>query len=475
MALAGPRLDRPSAIGDEGHPRTASLWLASLVVAVLVGVSGVVLGWPSLLPSLATLVGVTVVGVALLDRNRFIKLFAGHTLLILFGSVLVLIVVVAPFVDWVGLAVSGFSIALFGIAITWADVGDRDGLKRATVASVSGYVAMWMWLVALSVLVVVLWLTWVALSILVDASSPGAAVVSFLFVLGCSTIAIRLSLRWLPIRQLTPHNRRPVIEERLKKTRILILVLVIVLAGCFVTSALLWWWGWFAMLTLRMPVLADVFVALSSRWIVGPILAVGTLSLLVGAFAVLLRQFTRSTDVVSARRVSAGLTGLVLVLILIVSVLLTTSFVGILVLVVMLIAPVLLSVVLAVGMASIELGVLPDRAGGLAITAAGLVLAAIGFVNGPSVLVFACVAGATLVWDVSSFGLGLTAELGHLPKTRRLELFHAVLALGIAVIATIVAVGLDLLRTSVFAETGGTPALLVVALGALILLIPLRG
>jgi hypothetical protein len=477
MALAGPRLDRPSAIGDEGRPRGVSLGIASLVIAGIVGISGALLEWPSLLPFLATFVGATATGVALLNRNTFIEQCAGHIMLVVFGGLLVLLAIVAPFVNWVGLALGGFILALFGITITWADVGDRDGLKRATKASGLSYVAMWGWLVVLSMVAIGLWLTWAVLSALTETSSPGAAITGFLFVVCYSAIAVRLSLRWLPIQELAPRDRRPAIEERLAviKGATLMTAIVSVAAGSLAIVALLL--GWFTELTLRSQLLADVFVAFSSRWIIGPIVVVGTLSLLAGALAVMLRRLTRSTDVTSTRRVSAGVAGLALLLLLLVSFVVTAVAprIGLLIGLSTITGPLLLTIVLAIGLAGMNVGLLPDRAGGPAIAAAGLVLAAVGFVNGPSVLVFACVAGAVLVWDVSSFGLGLTAELGHLPETRRLELFHALIALGIAVVATLVVVVLDLLRTSVFAGIGGTLALLVLALGALILLIPLRG
>lgn len=479
MALSGPRLDRPSAIGDEGRPRAASLWIASFVVCALVGVCGVLMDWPSLLPSLATIVGTTAAGVALLQRDRFVELLVGQAMLVGFGSVLALIVFVAPIVDRVGLAGSGFAVALFGIAIAWADVGNRDGLKRAATASALSFAAMWLWIFVLAVGFLVLAVVWASLSGIVDQSSPVAAVVGFAFVTGCSAIVVRLSLRWLPVLELAPRDRRSAVEAHLAAIRRATLLTTIASIGLFVIGGLLWAGDWFGPLDRRLPLLGDALVALSSPWIVGPIAAVGTVSLLAGILAVSLRWLANSTDATSARRVSAGLVGLPLALLVflgtIVAATLTSVYVGLLVVAATVLGPLLLALAFGTGLAGVSLGLVPDRAGGPAIAAAGLVIAAVGFGNGPPPLVFACVAGALLVWDVSAFGLGLTAELGHVPETRRLELFHGVIAVGIAALAAGVAIGLDLVRTSTAAGIGGTPALIAIALGALVLLIPLRG
>jgi hypothetical protein len=130
---------------------------------------------------------------------------------------------------------------------------------------------------------------------------------------------------------------------------------------------------------------------------------------------------------------------------------------------------------LVVGAASV--GLVPDRAGPGALAAGGLLVTAIGAGTSgvPPVLVFALVAGAMVVWDTATFGLGLTVELGHVPETRRLELVHAVVSVGLGAVAVLGLTGVEALRTAVAADVGGPAALVVAAVGVLLLLVPLRG
>jgi len=64
-----------------------------------------------------------------------------------------------------------------------------------------------------------------------------------------------------------------------------------------------------------------------------------------------------------------------------------------------------------------------------------------GLAGVPSVAVFACITAGMVAWDVSAFGLGVTADLGHIPETRRLELFHGLLGVGIGIVAVAVPLG----------------------------------
>ena len=57
----GPRLDRPSAVGDEGRPRATSLGVATGVVLVVVVATGVTLGDPTFFT-----------GTGLLDRKSVV-------------------------------------------------------------------------------------------------------------------------------------------------------------------------------------------------------------------------------------------------------------------------------------------------------------------------------------------------------------------------------------------------------------------
>jgi hypothetical protein len=132
----------------------------------------------------------------------------------------------------------------------------------------------------------------------------------------------------------------------------------------------------------------------------------------------------------------------------------------------------LLLLALAVTYAAAALAVIPDRAGAPAMTAAGLVLAAIPAASVSPALAVACVAVACLSWDLSTFGLGVTAELGHRPRVRRLELVHGLVAVAVGALAVGAVLGLASLRPVV--AGGPVPAVLVAA-GALLVAGTIRG
>ncbi|WP_265109108.1 hypothetical protein [Halosolutus halophilus] len=478
MSIAGPRLDRPSAIGDEGRPRAASLWLATLVIVALVGVAGVVLDQPSLVTTLALVVGMTVAGFGLLERDRagFGHLFVGHALLVTFGSATILLLVVAPFVTREGVAVSGFALALLGIGAAWADVGN-DGVKRSVEGAALTYASMLVAAFALGAIVAVGVVGRRSLELLIGESSPLLSLGGFLFVLGATAGAVLLALRWLPVLQLTRRDRRAAMERRLGTLRRLLLA--VLLGGPVVLVALivLGLGGWLTALPLSGPIVGPALAALSSWYVLGPSVAIAAGSVLAGLLAVLLRGLTRRFSTETTRRSAAITVGIALAVVAPIAILpyLFTPIVVGLVALTLGVGPIAFVVVVGCGVVAVWLGILPDRAGGPAIAAAGLVIAAIGLGRGHPALVFACIAGAAIVWDVSTFGLGVTGELGHIPETRRLELFHGVLAIGVGVAATLLAVGLETLRSGVFAGVGGTAAVAAVALGAIVLLLPLRG
>jgi len=218
-------------------------------------------------------------------------------------------------------------------------------------------------------------------------------------------------------------------------------------------------------------------VALSSWYVLAPLLAVAVGSLFAGLVAVVLRRLTRRTAPDATRRTAALVVGVVIVALTPIGflLLLVSPLVAWLLALVVGIGPLVFIILGGGGVLAGWGGLLPDRSGGPAIAATGLVIAAIGLGMHSPVLVFACIAGAVLVWDLATFGLGVTGELGHLPETRRLELFHGVVAVAVGGGAVLVTIGLETLRTGAFAGVGGTSALALVAVGALVLLLPLRG
>jgi tetrahydromethanopterin S-methyltransferase subunit F len=477
VSLAGPLLDRPSAVGDEGRPRAASLAVASVAVAALVGATGYLVGELNLLAGLATLTGLTAAGVGLLDRERFVHLFFGHALLTWFGWPLALLVVAAPLYDRIGLAVSGFAVALFALAATWADAADRRRLRSAVYAGGRTYVATWVWLAAAALSVTVVLMAVGSLSLAAGAATPATAGLGFAFVLICSAGAVVAGLRWLPVRELTPVAHRETVAARVAALRWVAVGAMVAGTAFGALVVVLGLAGSLANLTTRHPWLAAALQSLASWPVLGSLATVGGLVLLAGLLALLARSAAARTDPRSAGRLAAAAAGLPLAVAMVVAVLLVLQvpYIGWLLAPLALLSPLLVVLLAGVAFAAAELRLAPDRAGGPAMAAVGLLAAAVGAADGLPLLTFGCVAAACLVWDVSTYGLGITAELGRLPDTRRLELVHGVLSVGIAGVAIGVVAGLDLLRTGAVAGVGGALPALLASVGALLLVVPLRG
>ena len=477
MSLAGPLLDRPSAVGDEGRPRAASLAIASVAVAALVVVAGYLAGEWTLGLALASVTGFTPAGVALLDRERFTDLFFGHALLTWFGWPLSVLVVAGPLYGRAGVAVAGFAVAMFALAATWADAADREALRRAVYAGGRTYAAMWLWLVVGTLAASFLLVALGALSLAAGAATPVTAALGFCFVLVCAGGAVVVGLRWLPVRQLSPPDRREAMVAHAARVRAAAVGAMV--AGTLVGAAVVvgWLGGAFDGLSVRAPVVAAALEALASWAVVGPLGAVGGAVLLAGLCALVARSAAARTDPGSAARPAAVAAALPLAIAMVVvlAVALSMPIVGALLAPMALLSPLLVVLLLGVAYAAAESRLAPDRAGGPAMAAVGLLVAAVGAAPGSAPLAFACVAAACLVWDVSTYGLGITAELGRLPDTRRLELVHGVLSVGVATLAVLLVTGLDLLRTNSFGGVGGALPALVAGVGALLLVASLRG
>lgn len=487
MGIAGPRLDSPSAIGDEGRPRAASLWIATAVVAALVGVVGVLAGEPRLLPSLALLVGPAIAGVALLERETFGQQFVGHLLLVTFGAALSLLVLVGPVIDRALFVVAACALALTGVAAAWADVGSDD-LERAVRAAARTYVAMVASALGVAAVGLALVVGREILSEIDAVSAPVWSVVGVLAIVAAVAAAVRLALGHLPLRQLSARSRRAQVGVSVTLARRWLRRVSVGAALLIAVVLALHYGGVFGPIT-AMPGLARLLGGLSSPLLVWPLVAVGGLALLAALLAAALRRLTRQIDDESTQRRVATIAGVAVTIV--GSLWVTLLFLGVVrglprvirglsttgapVAALVLVGPLALVLLGGLAMFAGRLGVLPARATGPAVAATGLLLVAIGIGSGEPALTFACIAGAGLVWDVSTFGLGLTAELGHLPETRRLELFHGAVAVGVAVGAVLLAVGLETLRTGPFVAVGSAGGAVLIAFGAVLLLVPLRG
>jgi len=482
MALTGPRLDRPSAIGDEGRARTVSLWIASFVVIAVATAGGWAIGAPTLVLSLGTFVGPTVAGVALANRERFRPLFFGYVLLLVFGSLLGTLLPLVLFNSPYGLAITGIAVAMVGIGLSWANVRAFDGLKNLLIGVLVAYVSLLFSLSLFVVLVLVLLTGDLLVEVTTVGLSPGTSLAWFLFGVGYAAGSVRLLLWQLPFEQFTAYDRRPAVRARLRIVELPTLAVAVAAPVVAVVVVVATGYGLFDLLAAVVPPLAVLLDALSATLLLGALGTVGTGCALLSVAVVIVRLATRHFDTTTARAVAgvgAGACVAVLVVITFCIVLLvpflSTLFFALLALFATTVSPLVFLGLLPAGLFAIAIGLIPDRAGGPAIAATGLLLATIGFGGGPSPVVFACAAASVVVWDVSAYGLGITGELGHLPETRRLELFHGVLVVGIGLVTVLVLTGIDLLRTTLFAGVGATAALLVAGSGVLLLLLPLRG
>ena len=475
MTIPIPLLDRSSAVGEEGRPRAASLTVAAVAVAALVVAGGFAIGQPDLLLALGPVTGLAAAGLTLLDRERFVHLLVGHCLFVWFGAPLALVVLAAPLVGRIGLVVDGFALALFGLAVTWGNAGTRSHLSDGLSAGILVFAAAILWLLGFAVVAVALALAELSVEALVGRSTAAGGIGSLSIVVAYAATGSALAIRWLPIRQLTPRSRRPAVERRVASVRRYLLGTIAASVLLLLAAALIQSQDVFS--RLGGSTLAAGFEALSSPFVVWPAVAVGTVGVLVGVGALALRRLARDSDPESAERLAATVAGFVLAVAAIIAaaLLAVSPLVGAIAFLGVLAAPVALVVCVAVLVLAIDLGVLPDRASGAAVAACGLVVSAVGFASVSTPLTFACVAVALLVWDLSSFGLGVTAELGRIPETRRLELFHAVVAVALTVAVVVAATAVDALRTGVFAQFGGTVPAVVACLGALALLGTLRG
>jgi hypothetical protein len=475
----GPRLDRPSAVGDEGRPRETSLGVATAVVlAVALGV-GVAIGDPVFFTGFALVVGLTVAGMALLERDRVRETVVGHLLFLPGASTLLVVVSLS---GGPALVVAGTAAALAGVGGAWADVGDGPSVKRSLKSGVVSYLFGLVWLAIAGLGVGLALGFWNVATGLAGGSRPAWALAGFWFVLGTVCLCVRLAVWAIPAAELAPRDRKRRVERRVER---LGRRLVLVWLGTFVLTwvfALLGLSGSFRNAGVGPG--AVIVEALTARFLIIPLVVVGGVSLGVALLATLVRKTTTEYDAstsgtVAAALAGAGYVGIVTILALSAGLLPVVAVVVVLASVVL---PLVVFVALVLAVVAIELGFVPDGATPLALAAAGLVAVAVGAAGlgtptgtgASGLLVFGATAGALVVWDVGTFGLGVTAELGHLPDTRRLELYHGVFAVGVGVAAVAVATAADAVVRPVGASVGTHAAMAVAAVGVLLVLVTLR-
>ena len=473
MAL-GPRLDRPSAVGDEGRPRATSLGIATAVVLAVVVGAGFVLGDPVFFTGFALLVGLAVAGLALVDRDRVRERVVGHLLFLPGASFLFVVVFVS---EGPTLLVAGSAAALAGVGGAWADVGDGDSVRNVLKTGLLSYVFGLVWLTLGGVGLAFAVAFWNVATGLTGGARPGWALAGLAFVVSVVVLCLRVALWAVPVVELAPVDREQVVRHR---TRRFGRRLVYVAVGAF---ALAWLFAVLGVSRALVPAgdgpLGLVLDGLTSRVVIVPIVFVAGLALAVATFATLARKATTEYDTSTSGTVAAALAGagyvVVLVLLVLSAGLLPLAAVVIVFAAVSLPLVVFLALVVAAG--ALYADVLPDGATPLALAATGLVAVAVGAasLDPPAALVFGATAGALVVWDVGTFGLGVTAELGHLPDTRRLELYHGVFAVGVGVVAVAGTLAVSTLLDPVGSALGTPAAMALAAVGVLVLLVTLRG
>jgi len=498
MPLFGPRLDRPSAIGDEGRSRAASLTVASLVVVAIALAATWQVSLGRSLRTVAVGLGFVGFGLGLFDRDSFTRLAFAH-ICFLPGGVLVLGGVATALAHPIGrlrlpLVLVSFGLAVAGIGLVagWTDaVGDR-GLTTATLQGWAGVFVPLVLLVVLGVVGIVGWLSWAVVVEPAFFPTVGPALSGLALSVAVATVGLSLALWRLPLVQLAPRERRPAVSQWRSRG--------LLVFGTTAAGSLL---GWIGLSILEATgVLADLYrtvplvetlLSLTATPLVRvPFAVVGVAGLVAVVFGGLLRVATSDLNAGLARVLAPlasvlGLLGIPVPLLTGLLFRITDSppeeavgwlllglgvFTGI-----TFVAGVFMTV-FTLGPLAGWLGLLPGRAGAGALAGFGLLVATVGLAvaSMPSWLVFVGAAGTVVVWDTAEFGAGLTLELGHLPATRRSELLHAVGSLGVGVAAVAVAVVLDWLLGALAPLATPAPGAVVLAVsGVLALLVSLRG
>jgi hypothetical protein len=477
----GPRLDRPSAVGDEGRPRATSLTItAVLVVGVLVA-AGFLNGRPLVFTSVGLLVALTTAGLALLSRDRLGATVMGHLCFLPSAVAVVAIVgftgIFALFAPGVALLSLGGLAAMFGIAAAWTDALDSGAIKRVLTHNGLAYLFWVIGVISLLVAAAGLWLLRTLLGYLVGGAGPVGGLFGIVAMVGVAGGCLFLAVWSIPAVQLAPSDRRDRTRERygrLKRGLLVValapwpvLVLLVVLAvlgplGAFVG-----------------PIAPFVELLAPLGTAVLTVVAAVSLLITVGVRGVRWAISGLGNDDLSVNVVGAVLAALGYIVAYAIAVVMLTflSPVG---LVSVLVIPFLPLFVYAAALClfvAYIVGLVPGRAGPAALSAAGLVAMGIGgaVAGYPSLFVFGAVAAGLIVWDVGTFGLGVTAELGHLPETRRMELYHGVFAVGVGFLGVAALTLLDATRQSLLGGLGTPVAMAIAVVGVVLLLVPLRG
>jgi hypothetical protein len=480
MPLFGPRLDSPSAIGDEGRPRATSLTVGSLLTFCLFGATAFYLGFPGLVVAIAGLTGFVTLGIALLNRERVLTVFIGQLTYALGTLGLTgLVGYLTVFRFSMGLYLGGFALALIGLSTAWANVGETKPSQTAIMSSGYSYFAMLGSILLGIIMIVVGWIIWWVLPGGNGVVRPIIAVARASAAISIAGLVWYFAARRLPVVPLVPRSQRATAQRYYRTARrtlalvaacaLLVAVLVLIISG--ITP------------TIGVPpgqLLPTAVTVVGSQLAIVAVLGLAALGVLLILLLSLLRRVTAQTGAKSNRRLAGLIAGFAFALLLVPSLLgyvpLPGSMAILGAITLLFFGPLCVIAVEGTFVGAVEFSLLPDRAGGLALASGGLIIAAVAsaMLGIPTPLVIACAVGAMVTWDVTEYGLSLTAEVGHLPETRPLELVHALVSVGLGVGLVVLLSGIDLLRTTVATSASSTPGMILAGLGALLVIAAVR-
>jgi hypothetical protein len=496
MAVFGPRLDQPTAVGDEGRPRAASLATASVALVAFTAALAYFGGLWGVLRTVVTGAALAGAGIAMLDRDTFNGLAIGHLTFTFGGLILVGGIVSALTVPpdtetglALGVLATGTALAWLGMAAGWANAARGATLTRAVKQGWGAAVVPFVVVIVLSTISGVGLLVWSGFFQPVLFPSGSLALSTLFLTVAIATGGLYVAIARLPLASLVARSRRPAFETLLDGWQRATKWLTVGAVLGWIAFGLVEVFAGGILASLPRPTVA-VVGRTASPWLRVPIALVGVLAVAAVVVTWLVRKVTDTYDATSRRRLAPVFGGLILLAIplpLLTALLYSLrrsprvsvgTVIGLaaVAFMLLLIALVVFLVLVTFLPAAVRVGLVPEEAGAPAFASAGLLLATVGGgaagVQAP--LVFAGTAAALLVWDVSAFGQGLTAELGRVPDTRRLELLHGILSGVVAVGAVLVVTGLYYLFTA-FGPSGDVVLAAVVAVvGVLVLLVPPR-
>ncbi|MBX0285102.1 glycosyl transferase [Halomicroarcula sp. F28] len=481
MAIGGTRLDNPSAVGDEGRPRGASLTVIAVVVVAVLAAAGYLVGKPLMFTSFALFVGFMSAGMALLSRDRLQSTVLGHLLFLPSAVVLSALVGASGLLGLATPGVAALAVgalaAMFGVTAGWNDAFDQPTVRTTLVESGLSYLLFVVWLIVLGVFV---GLGLLGRGVVLSLTRGAGSVVSFFGLFGLLAIAafcLYVAVRAFPAIELTPVHRRDAARARYRRLKSTLLRLTAV-AGIAVVV------GFLGLVTgtiqplLSVPFVGGPIVVLT-RLTAIPLASVATLALIMAVLAWVTRRATAGFENLSTRTVGAAVAAVCYSVALLASIptFLRLGYIGVAFFYLVPVLPLLVYLGLVGVVIGFATGMLPGRAASPAVVAAGLVAMGLGgaMYGFPSLFVFAAVTGALVTWDVGTFGLSVTAELGHIPETRRLELYHGVVAVGIGLVAVAGLTVIDLARRSVGSGIGSPTTMGLAVLGVVLVAVGLRG